>query len=79
MSNKTDRILYITLKGHWSNITVLNVHAQTEDKHDDIKDSFHKELEQVFDQFPRYQMESLLEDFNAKVGREGIFKLVTGN
>jgi hypothetical protein len=28
----------------------------TEDKGDDIKDSFHKELEQVFDQFPRYHM-----------------------
>jgi hypothetical protein len=32
------------------------VHAPTEDKDDVIKDSFYKELEQVFDQFPRYHM-----------------------
>jgi endonuclease/exonuclease/phosphatase family metal-dependent hydrolase len=37
------------------------------------------ELEQVFDQFPRYRMKILLGDFNAKVGREGIFKPIIGN
>jgi endonuclease/exonuclease/phosphatase family metal-dependent hydrolase len=55
------------------------VHAPTEDKDDYIKDSFYEELEQVFDQFPRYHMKILLGDFNAKVGREKIFKPVIGN
>jgi hypothetical protein len=54
-----DRMLYITLKGCWGD-TVLNVHAPTEDKDDDKKDSFYEELEQVFDQFPRYHMKILL-------------------
>jgi exonuclease III len=67
------------LKGRWCDIIVLNVHAPTEDKDDDIKDSFYGELEQVFDQFPRYQMKILLGDFNAMVGREDIFKPVIGN
>jgi hypothetical protein len=50
------------------------VHALTEDKDDVIKDSFYEELEQVFDQFPRYHMKILLGDFNTKVGRkEGHF------
>jgi endonuclease/exonuclease/phosphatase (EEP) superfamily protein YafD len=65
---------YITLKGYWCDIIVLNVHAPTEDKDDVIKDSFNEELEQVFDQFSRYHMKILLGDFNAKVGREDIFK-----
>jgi hypothetical protein len=43
---------HVTLNSHWCDITVLNVHAPTEDKDDDIKDSFYEELEQVFDQFP---------------------------
>jgi hypothetical protein len=55
------------------------VHIPTEDKDDDIKDSFYEELEQVFDQFPRYHMKSLLGDFKAKEGREGIFELIIGN
>jgi hypothetical protein len=50
-------------------ISVLNVHAPTEDKDDDIKDSFYEELEQVFDQFPKYYMKILLGHFNAKVVR----------
>jgi hypothetical protein len=40
----------------------------------DIKDSFYEELGCVFDQFPRYGMKILLGDFNAKLGREDIFK-----
>jgi hypothetical protein len=55
------------------------VHAPTEDKDDDMKDSFYEEVEQVFDQFPRYHMKILLGDFNAKVGREDIFKLIIDN
>jgi hypothetical protein len=55
------------------------VHIPVEDKDDDIKDSFYEELEQVFDQFPRYHMKILLGDFNAKVVREDIFKPMIGN
>jgi hypothetical protein len=39
------------------------VHAPTEDKCDDIKDSFYEELEGVFDQFLKYHMKILLGDF----------------
>jgi hypothetical protein len=39
-----------------------------------VKNSFYEELERVFDKFPKYHMKILLEDFNAKVGREDIFK-----
>jgi hypothetical protein len=55
------------------------MHAPTEDKDGNIKDSFYKELEQVFDQFPRYHMKILVGDFNGKVGREDIFKPLIGN
>jgi endonuclease/exonuclease/phosphatase family metal-dependent hydrolase len=55
------------------------VHAPTEDKCDDTKDSFYEELEGIFHQFPKYHMKILLGDFNAKVGREDIFKPTIGN
>ena len=51
-----NRVSYIFLRGRWCNIIVLNVHAPSEDKSDDSKDSFYEELEQVFDHFPRYHM-----------------------
>jgi exonuclease III len=70
----SDRMSYIILRGRWCHIIVLNVHAPTEDKTDDVKDSFYKELEHVFDKFPKYHMKILLGDFSAKVGRQDIFK-----
>jgi hypothetical protein len=57
------------LRGRWYHITVLNVHAPTEDKTDDVKDSFYGELERVFDKFPKYHTNIFLGDFNAEVGR----------
>jgi hypothetical protein len=73
-----DRMSYIILRGRWCDI-VLNVHAPTEDKSDDVKDRFYEGLEQVFGKFPNYQMKILLGDFNANVGREDNFKLTIGN
>jgi hypothetical protein len=70
---------YIILRGCWCHITVLNVHAPTEDIAADVKDSFYEELKHVFDKFPKYYLKSLLGDFNTKVGREDIFKPTIGN
>ena len=65
----SDRVSYIVLRARWCNIIVLNVHAPSEEKSDESKDSFYEELEQVFFyNFLKYHMKILL-DFNAKVGR----------
>jgi len=72
-------VSYIVLRGCRCDIIVLNVHAPSEEKSDDSKDRFCEELEQVFYHFPKYHMKFLLGDFNAKVGRENIFKLTIGN
>jgi hypothetical protein len=50
----------------------------TEKKNGDLKESFYEELEQVFSHISKYHMDILLGDFNAKVGREDIFKLIIG-
>jgi hypothetical protein len=44
-----------------------------------VKNSFYEELDRVFDKFAKYHMKIVLGDFNAKVGREGIFKQTIGN
>ena len=42
---------FIVPSGHWCNIIVWNGHATSEENSDDSKDSFNKELEQVFYHF----------------------------
>jgi exonuclease III len=61
------------LRDRWCDI-VLNVHAITEDNINDMKDSFYKELQRVFDKLPKYHVKILLGDFNVKVGRKDIQK-----
>jgi len=74
----SDRLSYIVLRGRWHNIIVVNVHAPSKEKSEELKDRFYEELEQVFDHFPKYHMKMLLGDFNAKVGKENIFKPTIG-
>jgi len=57
--------IYIALRGNWCDVIVMNALALT---HDDSKDSFYEELEQVYDNFPKYHKNSV--SFHKKVGRE---------
>jgi hypothetical protein len=63
---------YVILRGRRFRIIVLNVHTSTEEKNDDVKDSFYEELDCIFNKFPKYHVKILLRDFNAKVNREDI-------
>jgi hypothetical protein len=65
---------YITVRGRWFHIIVLNVPAPIEDKIDDVKDSFYEELKCLFNKFPKFCMKFSVEDFNAKVGTDDISK-----
>jgi hypothetical protein len=56
----SDRMPYIILRGCGCDIIILNVHAPTEDKIDDMKDSFCEELGCIFDKFMKYHMTNLL-------------------
>jgi hypothetical protein len=51
---------HIVLRGRWCNIIVQNVHARSEEKCDDSKDSLYEELEQVYNHFSTYHMIILL-------------------
>jgi hypothetical protein len=48
----SDRMPYVTLRGRWCDIA-QNVHAPTEDKSDETKDSFYEELERIIGQFAK--------------------------
>jgi hypothetical protein len=68
-----DRMSYIILRGRWCHVIIVNIHAPTEDKIDDVKDSFYEELENMFNKFFKYHMKILLGYFSAKVGGEDFF------
>jgi hypothetical protein len=55
------------------------VHAPSKDRSNGMKYSIYKELERVFDQFLMYNMQILLGDFSAKLGREDALKPTVRN
>jgi hypothetical protein len=62
---------YIILRGCWCHI-VQNVRAPTDNKTDDVKDSFYEDLERVFEKLPEYHMKSLLDLIANIVGEDFI-------
>jgi hypothetical protein len=48
-------------------------------KSDGKKDSFYEKLERVLDQFPKYHMNLLLQDFNVGVWKVDVFRPTIGN
>jgi exonuclease III len=50
----SDRMSYIIVRGRWCNFIVLNMHAPSEDKGDDVKDSFCEEVGRVFDRYENF-------------------------
>ena len=63
----------ILLRGNWCINIALNVRVRSEQKSDDINESFYWDLEQFFNNFPKYQLKILLGDINVKLKRENIF------
>jgi hypothetical protein len=67
------------LRGRWCNtcIIVLHTHA-AEERSDAAVDSIRVKLELVFGHLRKYHVKILLGDFNARLGREDIFKQTSG-
>jgi hypothetical protein len=55
----------------------MKMNVPTEDNIDNMKERLYEELEHVLDTFPKQHI--LVGDFNARVGREHIFKPTIAN
>lgn len=75
----SDRICILRFKSKYQKISLINVHAPIEDAEDEKKEEFYEMLQREYDSLKRYDLKIVLGDFNAKVGREEIFKPTIGN
>jgi hypothetical protein len=70
----------IILRGHWCHIIVLNVHAPTEDKTDDVKDNIYEELEPHEYSVRKSQCQSRQgRHFNPTTGSESLHEMSNDN
>jgi endonuclease/exonuclease/phosphatase family metal-dependent hydrolase len=68
----------LRIKGKLHNITFVNVYALTEDTEDEIVDKFYETLQSVCDELPKHDAVITLGDFNAKLGKEQIYRDTIG-
>jgi len=73
-----ERIYILRLKGKFHNITLINVHVSTEEKMEEEKDKFYDDLQKTYDRTPKHDIVMVLEDLNAKIGKEKAYESVTG-
>ena len=73
-----EKICTIRLKGKFNNITLINVHAPTEEKMEEEKDKFYDDLQRTFERVPKHDVVLILGDLNAKIDKEKAYENVTG-
>ena len=69
----------LRLKTKWFSCTLINVRAPTNAKPEEIKEEFYNLLEQSINQIPNSDIKIILGDFNAKAGKEDIYKSTIGS
>jgi len=58
---------------------VINIHAPTNEKMEEVKEEFYSLLEQNINQIANSDIKIIVGDFNAKGGKEDIYKPTIGN
>lgn len=64
-----DRICKISVKGKFRNVSVVLVHAPTDDKVGDVKESYYETLDEVLSRIQTYDLILVMGDFNAQIGK----------
>jgi hypothetical protein len=73
-----ERLCKLRMKGRYNNVSLISVYAPTVDKMDDIKEQFSEDLQKVVDNTPKSETIIILGDLNARMGKEGAYRGVTG-
>lgn len=74
----SSRIGRLRLRRRFYNYSFINCHAPTEDKNRQEKETFYEKLERAYRQCPRNDAKIILEDTNAKIGQEELYRLAIG-
>ena len=74
----SERICVLRVKGKFFNYSIINVHAPHNERPEDEKDAFYRQLDKAYDGCPRNDIKIVIGDLNAQIGREKIFKPTIG-
>jgi hypothetical protein len=67
-----ERLCVLRIKGRLFNYSLINIHAPTNDSEEEAKDQFYEQLERAYEACPSHDVQLVMGDTNAKVGRETV-------
>ena len=67
-----ERLCKLWIKGKFNNLSIIIVHAPTEEKTDEEKEKFYEDLQIVHNKIPKHNIVIIWGDLNAKIGKEDI-------
>lgn len=73
-----ERLCVLRLKGRFMNISIINVHAPHNETSEADKDAYYEALSKTYDELPAHDIKIVIGDFNAKVGREEVYRPTIG-
>ncbi|PNF38233.1 hypothetical protein B7P43_G11852 [Cryptotermes secundus] len=75
----SERICTLRIRTKFFNMTLMNVHAPTEEKEEEVKDYFYQQMEETYDSIQSNDIKFILGDLNAKIGKEKEHRGVIGS
>jgi hypothetical protein len=72
------RLCKIRVKSKYNNLNWINIYAPTEDKMDVEKEKFYDDRQTALDRTPKSDTVIVLDDTNAKLGKEDVYNEVSG-
>jgi hypothetical protein len=66
------------VRNKYNNITLISCYTRTEDKEDEVKEQFYKEIERMVENVPKGDTVIMLGDCNTQLGKEEAYSLITG-
>jgi len=75
---KTPRICEIRVRGLFVNYSLNCVHAPTDEKDNNEKENFYKDLDQIYEECQKRDVKIITMGLNAKIGEEEMYRPVIG-
>jgi exonuclease III len=73
-----EKICKLRLREKYHNLTLINVHAPTENKDIRVKEQFYNDLQRAYENTAKHDAVLILGDLNAKIGKEQAYSQVSG-
>ncbi|XP_063907443.1 craniofacial development protein 2-like [Zophobas morio] len=67
-----------SLKGAYRKISLVNIHAPTEEKDLEVKTEYYEELEREYVKIPKHGIKMVIGDANAMIGKENCYRPTIG-